>query len=156
MNWIYRIYFFLPNFKRYGFPGKVVNKLLEMMLKRIFDRTVPSYLRRTQHKQGHGLNTQERETKFIVSLTSFPARIDQIWISIECLLRQTVKPDALYLWLSKEQFAEQELPKSLTDLQERGLTVEFVDDDLKAHKKYYYAMQRHPEANIITVDDDLY
>jgi hypothetical protein len=156
MNWIYNIYFFLPNFKKYGFFGKVFNKALEMMLKRIFDRTVPPYLKRTQKNQKSGLNTQVREEKYIVSLTSFPARIDQIWISIECILRQTFKPDALYLWLSEDQFPDKVIPKSLTDLKKRGLIIKFCKDDLKAHKKYYYTMLLHPKDNIITVDDDLY
>lgn len=156
MNLIYSIYFLLPNFKRFGFIGKVVNKVLEMALKRIFDRTVPSYLKRTQKHQGSGLNTEKRETEYIVSLTSFPARIDQIWISIECILRQTFKPDAIYLWLSEEQFPDKKLPTSLTNLEQRGLTIKFCQDDLKAHKKYYYSMLLHKDANIITVDDDLY
>lgn len=156
MNWIYNIYFFLPNFKNYGLIGKVINKALEMILKRVFDWTIPSYLKRTQKNQGSGLNSEKREVKYVVSLTSFPARIDQIWICIECILRQTVKPDALYLWLSKEQFPDKILPKNLTDLENRGLTIKFCEDDLKAHKKYYYSMLLHPDANIITVDDDLY
>lgn len=156
MNWIYTVYFFLPNFKNYGIIGKVINKVLEMILKRVFDRTVPSYLKRTQKNQGSGLHAEKREVKYVVSLTSFPARIDQIWISIECILRQTVKPDAIYLWLSEEQFPDKILPENLTDLESRGLTIKFCQGDLKAHKKYYYAMQLHKEANIITVDDDLY
>jgi hypothetical protein len=72
------------------------------------------------------------------------------------MLRQTVKPDALYLWLADEQFPDKILPKSLTNLEKRGLTIKFCPDDLKAHKKYYYAMLLHKDANIITVDDDLY
>lgn len=156
MNWIYKIYFLLPNFKKFGLPGKVVNKALEMILKRIFDRTVPAYLKRTQKNQGSGLNKTVRDEKYIVSLTSFPARIDQIWISIECILRQTFKPDSIYLWLAEDQFPEKVLPKNLTDLQARGLTIKFCADDLKAHKKYHYTMLLHPKDNIITVDDDLY
>lgn len=156
MNTIYYLYFLLPNFKNYGLPGKVLHKSLEMILKRIFDRTVPQYLKRTQKNQISGLHQGERVVKYIVSLTSFPARIDQIWISIECILRQTVKPDAIYLWLAEEQFPDKILPKNLTDLQSRGLTIKFCDDDLKAHKKYYYSMLLHKDAYIITVDDDLY
>lgn len=156
MNFIYNIYFFLPNFKNYGLVGKVIHKTLELILKRIFDYTVPSYFKRTQKNYGSGLNTSPRNLKYIVSLTSFPARIDQIWISIECILRQTFKPDAIYLWLSKEQFPDRVLPKNLKDLENRGLTIKFCDDDLKAHKKYYYSMLLHKDAYIITVDDDLY
>lgn len=156
MNQIYALYFWLPNFKKYGFLGKVVNKALEMILKRVFDRTIPQYFRRSQKNQGSGINAIKREIEYIVTLTSFPARIDEIWISLECILRQTFKPDLIYLWLSKDQFLGKTLPKSLTDLEKRGLTIKFCDDDLKSHKKYFYTMQLHRDANIITVDDDLY
>lgn len=44
------------------------------------------------------------EKKIVVSLTSFPARIKKVHIVIESLLNQTIKPDKIILWLSKEQF----------------------------------------------------
>ena len=44
-----------------------------------------------------GIKKIKREQKIIVSLTTFPKRIDSVWITIETLLRQTVKPDeAIY------------------------------------------------------------
>ncbi len=156
MNTIYRIYYALPNFEQYGLGGKIFNKLLELILKRIFDAFVPAYFRRTQKKQGSGLNLIPREKRYIISFTSFPARIDEVWIAAECMLRQTFKPDMIILWLSKQQFEGKILPESLLSLKSRGLTIEFCEDDLKAHKKYYYAMQAFPKDHIITLDDDLY
>lgn len=156
MNFIYRIYFFLPNFEKFGFLGKVVNKILEMVLKRIFDLTVPYYFNLTKDKQVSGINNSIRNEKYIVSLTSFPARINLVWISIECILRQTFKPDMIILWLSKDQFEGKILPENLLELQKRGLTIKFCNGDLKAHKKYLYSMRDFPDCNIITLDDDLY
>ena len=94
----------------------------------------------------------------IVSLTSFPARIKTLHIVIESLMRQRVKPDRLMLWLSKEQFPDERksLPKNLLDMERRGLEIFFVEDDLRPHKKYFYAMQQYPEADVITVDDDIF
>ena len=92
----------------------------------------------------------------IVSLTSFPARIDKLWIVIEILLRQTYKPYKILLWLAEDQFESVEvLPKSLTKLQEKGLEIRFCQD-IKSHKKYFYVMQEYPEYSIITVDDDTF
>jgi hypothetical protein len=156
MNWIYNIYFFLPNFKKYGFFGKVINKVLEMGTKRLLDLTVPSYLKRTQNAQKSGLNIEKREIQYIVSLTSFPGRINEVWTTVETLLRQSFKPDQIILWLSEVQFPNKVVPQSLSNLIDRGLQIEFVKDDIRSHKKYFYAFKKFPASTIITVDDDVY
>lgn len=156
LDTLYKFYFFLPNFARIGILGKIINRLLGMTLKRIFDIFVPGYLKRTAEKAGYGLNTEPRDETYVVSLTSFPARVEYIWITLEIVLRQSFKPDKIILWLAESQFPDKKLPESLLKLKERGLSIEFCEDDLRAHKKYFYAMQKYPNANIITLDDDLY
>lgn len=156
MNLLYNIYFFLPNFKKLGFIGKVINRLLEMLMKRLLDLFVPSYLEKTQKNQGSGVNTPQRETEYIVSLTSFPGRIHEVWMTVETLLRQTFKPDQIILWLSEVQFPDKEVPQSLIDLKKRGLQIQFVSDDIRSHKKYFYAFEKFPNAAVITLDDDVY
>lgn len=95
------------------------------------------------------------DSDIVVSMTSFPARIDKVWIIIETLLNQTYLPRKVILWLAKDQFQDiSKLPQSLTKLIDRGLEIRFCDD-LKSHKKYYYAMKEFPENIIITVDDDI-
>jgi len=155
MNKLYSIYFWLPNFARVGILGKVINYIFLKILKIIFDRYMPGYLRKTGDQAGLGINTVPREEKYIVSLTSFPARINDIWISIDTMLRQTFKPDMVILWLAEEQFPDKKLPVELLDLQKRGLIIRYCDD-LRSHKKYYYTLVEYPDANIITVDDDSY
>ncbi|MGN5955380.1 glycosyltransferase [Sphingobacterium lactis] len=101
--------------------------------------------------------TIKQKDRLIVSLTTFPARINRIWIVIECMLRQKEKPDKIILWLSKEQFSSLDvLPKKLLDLRSRGLEIVLCDEDLRSHKKYYYALKEYPEDIIITVDDDVF
>lgn len=103
----------------------------------------------------NGLNkTEKREKKIVVSLTSYPARIDVVPATIGSLLRQTVKPDCIVLWLGEEKFPNQELPKIYEKLRECGVEIRFRQD-LKSHTKYFYAIQEFPEDIIITVDDDL-
>lgn len=155
MNFLYTLYFALPNFARLGLAGKAINRILGMTLKRILDLFMPRYLKRTAASAGYGLNTEKRDETYIVSLTSFPARIEDIWITIETILRQSFKPDKIILWLAEEQFPDKNLPESLTKLTERGLIIEFCED-LRSHKKYFFSMQKFPKANIITVDDDVY
>lgn len=102
------------------------------------------------------LNNEKRQEKIIVSLTTFPKRVNIVKYAIESLMIQTVLPDRIVLWLSKEQFSEQIIPQTLAELVERGLEVRFVDDDLKSHKKYIYALQQQKEDEVvITYDDDL-
>jgi hypothetical protein len=102
-----------------------------------------------------GITDTKRNQKIIVSLTSFPSRINTLWICIESLLRQTVKPDEIILWLADTQFKSlSSLPEKLLNQQKRGLSIRFCDD-LKSHKKYYYAFKEYPDDVIITVDDDV-
>ena len=98
-----------------------------------------------------GVNT---ESSVIVSLTSFPPRMDKIHLVIESILRQTTPPQKVILWLAKEQFDGISLPDSLLKLQKYGLEISYCED-LRSHKKYYPAMKAYPDATIITADDDM-
>lgn len=101
-------------------------------------------------------NVKSNANNVIVSLTTFPARIDSVWITIETLLRQTYKPEKLILWLADTQFSSiEELPKKLKEQQKRGLEIRFCED-LRSHKKYYFSMRNYPNKIIITVDDDTF
>lgn len=119
---------------------------------------LPVYFFLTKKNKRYSLNIDgENNKEFIVSLTSFPARINRLWLVIETMLRQSVKPDRIILWLSKEQFPTiSSVPKSLLEMQKRGLQIEFREDDLRSHKKYCYSFNEYPESVIITIDDDIF
>lgn len=104
-----------------------------------------------------GLNEEKKSPRIIVSLTSFPARIEAVSKVIEQMLYQTVKPDEVILWLSKEQFPEKEsqLPENLLELKKFGAKIEWCDGDIKAYKKFLPALKKYPEDLLITIDDDL-
>lgn len=93
----------------------------------------------------------------IVSLTSFPARINQVWQVIECMFRQSMQPQQILLWLSKEQFpTEQDIPQRLRDMQNDCFQIRMVDGNIRSHKKYYYASREYPNAILLLIDDDIY
>lgn len=94
--------------------------------------------------------------RIIVSLTSYPKRIKTVSLVIRTLLIQTRRPDRILLWLSEEEFPEKNLPEELLELRGYGLEIRWVADDLKSHKKYYYALREFPNDLVITVDDDMY
>lgn len=107
--------------------------------------------------QKAGVTAKKRDQKIIVSLTTYPKRINTIWLTIETLLRQTVKPDEIILWLADSQFENglKNLPESLLRLQRRGLTIRFCED-LRSHKKYYFALQEYPNDLVVLADDDMF
>ncbi|MCL2380183.1 MAG: hypothetical protein FWC64_01155 [Treponema sp.] len=101
------------------------------------------------------LNQEKREHHIVVSLTSFPARFNTLHFAIKSILCQSVKPDLIFLCLTKQEVkSETELPSSVLDLKKNGLQIFFADDNLKPHNKYLYAMQRYPKSLLITIDDD--
>ena len=69
----------------------------------------------------YGLNRKPREKKVIVSFTSYPKRIGDVWLVAETLLRQSCKPDKVILWLADSQFPGglADLPPRLTALQDQ-------------------------------------
>lgn len=97
------------------------------------------------------------ESDIIISLTTFPSRINKVWLTIETLMRQEKKPKKIILWLSEEQFPEkyENIPKRLMKLREKGLEIRFCED-IKSHKKYYYTMKLYPNNSVIIVDDDMF
>lgn len=69
---------------------------------------VPSYLQRARPSM------QSSEIPVVVSFTSFPERINYVWQVVECLFRQTYRPEKIILWLSKKQFSDlSAIPTSL-------------------------------------------
>ena len=53
-----------------------------------------------------GILAGKREARLIVSLTSYPARINTLHESIHTLLSQTLKPDYVTLWLGAWSFPD--------------------------------------------------
>ena len=101
------------------------------------------------------LNKEPRDIFVTATMTSFPARIEQVHIAIKSLMLQSYKPDRIILWLADEQFPERVLPETLTELTEYGLEIRWCDD-LCGHKRYYYCISEQKENEVvITFDDDI-
>ena len=135
---------------------KLVSSLVPVTLKIAIRQrlTLVKYARRVR---GKGVNDLPRQEFVVVSLTSYPARINAIYLTIQTLLNQTYKPDRLVLWLSIEQFPkkEQELPKKLLGLKNYGLEICWTND-LRSYKKLIPALKEFPHAIIVTADDDVF
>lgn len=151
----YKFYWNFVDDNQLGIVGKAANRFVRKYVKRHLDITLPKQF--TQNPIENGVSKEEsRQKKLVCSLTSFPARIDEIWVCIETIFRQTVKADEIVLWLATPQFPDHQLPESLKKCVEKGLTVRWVDEDLRSHKKYFYVLQEYQNADIVLLDDDLY
>ena len=151
LEWGYSILFKLSKVKK---DNTVIFKLYRKIIKVLINIIYPLYYKFIPTKKV-GVDITN-EDNVIVSLTSFPERINNVWICLETLLRQKTRPNKIILWLAESQFEGIEsLPRKIIRMQDRGLTIRFCDD-LRPHKKYYYTMLENPDANVIVVDDDMF
>ncbi len=99
---------------------------------------------------------QKLQPTIIISLTSYPARINTVHQTIASLLAQTIKADKIILWLAEEQFLhkEKDLPPQLLALQNEGLEICWCHD-IKSFKKLVPTLKNYPDAVVVTADDDV-
>jgi len=137
---------------------KKINKIVYSLCKASIRILIPlCYHYNKSEQPGIAAGSYDGSPPIILSLTTFPARVNTIWIVLETLMRQSFKPNRIILWLAAEQFPNglSELPGKVLNMQKRGLEIRFCDD-LRSHKKYYYTMLENPDAIVITVDDDVF
>jgi len=99
-----------------------------------------------------GVNPAPAGRELIVSLTTTGRRLGKVHLVVESLLRQTRRPQRLILWLS-EELGRANLPPPLLRQRQRGLELRFRRD-LGAFTKLVHALTEHPQAVIVTADDD--
>jgi len=131
---------------------------IRLLIRILANFLIPVYFKFTQQNENYCLaKCNNEKNRIIISLTSFPDRITKVWLVIETILRQTNKPDMIILWLSEKQFVTKDvLPKKLLELQKRGLKIELRSEDIRSHKKYYYALKEYSNDILITIDDDIF
>ncbi|MST56358.1 glycosyltransferase [Pyramidobacter sp. SM-530-WT-4B] len=123
----------------------VKNELLVQKFRAIRKNSYEDYLKLAGHK-------------IVISLTSYPKRIKDVAGVLETIFRQSRKADEIVLWLAEEQFPKKEndLPDNLRKLvDQRKMTVRWIAEDLRPHKKYFWALPSYPDDIVITIDDDL-
>lgn len=140
-----QIIYYLLRHTQNPFLLRCLNKLGNILIPLFFRITPPDFI---------NINSN-----IIISLTSFPRRIGKAHLVVQSLLRQSVRPTCVILYLSKMQFGnsieEANLPKSLLRLQQYGLRIKLVEGDLKSYKKFQYAFSEYPNKMVVTVDDDI-
>ena len=141
--WLSRIYRF--------FPTKTGNyrRKMKMIASSAVSFLYPPYC------ITHKIKRSNINEDIIVSLTSYPARINQLHLTVQSILRQSMNAGKVILYLALSDFPDKVLPTKLEQLKQYGLEIKFVDEDLKSYKKFYYSALRYPDKIIITADDDV-
>lgn len=103
------------------------------------------------------MNQNIPKNQVIVSMTSFPAAIIYAKKAVESILKGSVLPDKLILYLTFSQFGENGIPEELLNLSKNNPIFEIrnYDKDIRSYRKLIPALLDFPDAIIITVDDDV-
>lgn len=120
-------------------------------------RKVKWYFQVGQTIKGSAISSVQRDVPVIISLTSYPARMNSIMYTLRSLMTQTVKPDKIILWLTEGQYPRREadVPLEILNLRKYGLTIGWYDRPIRSYTKLIPALQQYPDAIIVTADDDI-
>lgn len=113
-----------------------------------------SYSRMLLSRRPSLISNASEPSGAVVSLTSYGKRLDIVHLTILSLLRQSVRPDLIVLWLDAEE-GSSAVPDALRKLERYGLDIRYGCEDLKGHKKYFWALREFADSCVITVDDDV-
>lgn len=100
---------------------------------------------------------ENRDERIIVSLTSFPEAIPYAVQAIRSILKGTLLPDKIVLYLDTQKFPGEVLPPELEALKSESplLEVRFDPAEIRSYKKLIPALRDFPKDVIVTIDDDI-
>lgn len=103
-----------------------------------------------------GGSNKNRCESLIVSLTSYGERVEKSApLAIYSIMKQSLLPSEIVLWIDKNRWNDNNLPKAIKYLQKNGLTVQFCTD-IRSYTKLVPSLKEYPDKCIVTVDDDVY
>lgn len=98
--------------------------------------------------------------KIIISMTSYPGRINNIGLSIYFLLtQQTLPPDEIHLWLSEEEFKNKldSLPDDLRIIctKHKKVKLHWLQKNTYVHKRHEIFKYINDDCCVFFIDDDV-
>lgn len=98
-----------------------------------------------------------QKNKIIVSLTTFPAAVPYAAEAIRSVLKGSLLPDRIVLYLDTHKFSGRSLPAELEQLKTESpiFEVRFVPSEIRSYKKLIPAINDFPDDIIVTIDDDI-
>ena len=127
-----------------------------LLLNKIRNSLILFYLElKNRLSSSFGINKIAHNNNIIVSMTTYSKRLDIVHLTLETILSQTVKPNKILLYISSDDLPiDRTLPKKITRLKKRGLTIIFVEENIYSYKKLIYTIEKYPNDILITIDDD--
>lgn len=141
-----------------NFRSPTINKIIGNTSKifSIIGKYILPVLFKIASAQNKNYRTGINNSSIIISFTSYPARINNVWLVLECMFRQTILPDKIILYLSEEQYPTIDfVPPNIKRYICQLFEIRIIKGDYKSHKKYYYTQHDFPNKSIITIDDDI-
>ena len=143
MNLLSPLYQRMRNYKR-----EIVNDTLLEITRRQLNTTML-----TSTETGVTQEQHLGDTPLVVSLTTYSKRIYDVHLTIETLFAQTMKANAIILWLDEQEFTPDTVPLALRRQQKRGLDIRYCKN-IRSYKKLVPTLTAFPDAAVVTVDDD--
>ncbi|MEP3349834.1 MAG: hypothetical protein ABJN96_07760 [Marinomonas sp.] len=93
-------------------------------------------------------------SNIFISLTSYGERINTVHHVVSSLKKQSARVDKIILWLDENELKKEEVPDSLSNLEDSVFEVRFCPN-YKSYKKLIPTLHAYPEVTVITFDDDI-
>lgn len=94
--------------------------------------------------------------RFIISLTSYPARSEVLSYALYSVFTQSLLPDEIVLYLTKLEYprGEADISQRILSFVKKGLKIRWTQENFKPYNKLIFALKDYPNDVIITIDDD--
>lgn len=114
------------------------------------------YQEKALHSTDKGISSDNYpEGELIVTLTSYGDKLHSLYLTIESLLHQSLKPNKILLWLDKNKYYDiNNIPLTLQKQTRRGLEIRLCED-VRSYTKLVPTIVNYPNAVVISVDDDI-
>ena len=98
----------------------------------------------------------KQQIPVIISLTSFPQRINEVKYVLFSLINQTVRPIKIILWLADDQFLDTKLVYNQFQIfYKYSVEIKFTKN-IGSYKKIIPALSLFQDNILVTADDDIY
>jgi hypothetical protein len=141
-----------------------IMKDIKLLFKKYIDKNITNrleYCAKVQYLNQSVLHSKELgitsdlygTNELIISLTTYNKRLYEVYLTIETIMQQTMKPNKIVLWL-EDDLKSIPIPLALQKQEERGLEIKYCEDT-KSYNKLIPSLQQYPESIIVTIDDDV-